>query len=105
MATREEIREGVIDGVESIFLNNELRPPIEEGKMREWLGREVDLHIINHLHSQGVVIKVRDGELPSFSDFIGSENDDVIKQVLSAVEFRYKEAGFTAVEPLIKEFI
>lgn len=58
--------------------------------------------IIIRLHSQRVRVMVERG-LPSFSDFLGSKNDAVINQVLKAVEFRYKESGYAAFEPLVKE--
>ena len=59
----------------------------------EWVDDLVE-QVIQKLHSQGIVIKV-DRELPSIFD--SDEN------ILSALEYKKKLAGYVAVELLIKE--
>lgn len=65
--------------------------------------------ILGKLHSQGVVIKV-DRELPEMpkpNGNTGSGQSSIVelnsKETIKEVLWRIKQAGFTAVEPLIEE--
>ena len=87
MATREEIREGIL---RLIHLKNGNQTIIED---------DVELcnEIFQYLHSQGVVIKV-ERELPKDEDYDYYEDEAFDDGQRSMVE-----AGYVAVEPLIKE--
>jgi len=80
MDKRTEIRKGI-----AIILKSVHRSPASEG----W-----ELNILEYLHSQGAVLKVK-RELPSVFD----NNEDCI----SAIEYRKKLAGYGFFEPLIEE--
>ena len=63
--TREEIREGIIQGVNKILLENLVRPrnitnyiePSDIDEYREWLEDMVDKYLVKPMDSQSVVIK------------------------------------------------
>lgn len=79
--------------------------PVAQGKMDGFKASE---KILSYLHSQGVVIKV-DRELPEIKPFIRNEwtahdtQDECYQNGQAYMLMRLKEAGYVAVEPLIKE--
>ena len=96
---REEIREGILQGVNQILLHNldsNYFNPSSSKEYREWLEKEVSKEIIKPLHSQGVVIKV-ERELPKVYD---DEHPDGFGLPSWCTE-AYKKAGYEATISLI----
>jgi len=58
--------------------------------------------ILAYLHSQGVVIKV-EKELPSDKNLYGVAKDNMAAGCYYHGQIDMKEAGYVAVEPIIKE--
>ena len=95
MATREEIREGLLSTeltltrlAARIIKSNLDKSPIEMGNL-----------IVKVFHSQGVVIKV-DRELPEPTNlYSGGDAETVSRRAFDQL----LEDGYTATEPLIKE--
>ncbi len=90
MTKQEEIREGI----ESLFKGS-MSAIIHDFQFHELTSdwrKEFTNRVLKYLHSQGVVIKV-DKELPFLWD--GYTMDGYIRELI--------EAGYVAVEPLIKE--
>lgn len=117
MTKQEEIREGIVQGVNLILLHNlvRMKPTAnyidinETPEYRKWLEDEVDKEIIKLAHSQGVVIRV-DRELPdevligvlkSLCDRLDVDRDLAEIKAIGYVLDMLK-AGYVAVEPLME---
>ena len=90
MATREEIREGMRGiGVNTTAYDSNISFNLSDKDIGE---------ILAYLHSQGVVIKV-DRELPDRASVVIIEGDQSVVIPIKILT----NAGYEAVEPLIKE--
>jgi len=92
VTAREEIREGMIARLDQVLISCCIH---DHRKQAEYI---IDTKFIPYLHSQGVVIKTQ-GKLPPNIAEVGSEFYEGFKMAIKVM----LEAGYVAVEPLIKE--
>jgi len=93
MATREEIREGMA-------LKLAIRDGYDESASKYYLLEANEW--MQYLHSLGVVIKV-DRELPKFAKNWDEDGHIFHDAIVPVTKEDLAEAGYEAVEPLIKE--
>lgn len=116
MTKQEEIREGIAKIVDGALARETLIVldfDAEKVKgLKDWTPARQEAHyalrestitgILSYLHSQGVVIKV-EGELPTDKNFYGVAKDNMLAGCYYHGQIDMKEAGYVAVEPIIKE--